>query len=125
MHRSSNAARFSPRAVKQPSGRNVAAALVQFGFEVVATRGSHCKLRRTLPSGERQTLTIPLHPSLGPGTLQAIYRQATRFIPEADLRPHFYTGEPAKPAPDPERPAPEHPSGSGSAKDKRRRRRPA
>jgi len=70
-------------------------------------------------------LTIPLHPSLAPGTLQAIYRQATRFIPEADLRPHFYTGEPAKPEPDPERPAPEHPSGSGSAKDKRRRRRPA
>jgi hypothetical protein len=25
------------------------------------------------------------------GTLQAIYRQALRFIPESELRPHFYT----------------------------------
>jgi len=83
--------------LKQLSGRDVAAALVQFAFEVVATRGSHCKLRRTLPSGERQTLTIPLHASLAVGTLQAIYRHASRFIPEAELQPHFYTGTRAKP----------------------------
>jgi predicted RNA binding protein YcfA (HicA-like mRNA interferase family) len=82
--------------LKQLSGRAVAAVLVQFGFEVVATRGSHCKLRRTLPSGERQTLTIPLRSSLASGTLHAIYRQACRFVPEADLQPHFYSGEPSK-----------------------------
>src|SRR5206468_6844819 len=82
--------------LKQLSGRAVAAALVQFGFEVVATRGSHCKMRRTLPSGERQTMTIPLHPSLAPGTLHAIYRQACRFVPEADLQSHFYSGERSK-----------------------------
>src|SRR5262245_9302420 len=80
--------------LKQLSGRDVAAAIARFGFQVVATRGSHCKLRRTLPSGERQTLTIPLHRSLATGTLQAIYRQALRFISEADLQPHFYTGQP-------------------------------
>jgi predicted RNA binding protein YcfA (HicA-like mRNA interferase family) len=111
--------------LKQLSGRNVAAALVGFGFEVVATRGSHCKLRRTLPSGERQTLTIPLHSSLAVGTLQAIYRQATRFIPEADLQPHFYTGDRPKPTPDPERPTSERTGGSRSTKNKRRRRKPA
>ena len=103
--------------LKQLSGRDVAAALVQFAFEVVATRGSHCKLRRTLPSGERQTLTIPLHASLAVGTLQAIYRQASRFIPEAELQPHFYTGTRAKP---PGRePASPHRTSGRSSKGKR------
>ena len=84
---------------KQLSGRDVAAILVRLGFEVVATRGSHCKLRRTIGSGTRQTLTIPLHATLAQGTVHAIYRQACRFVPEADLQPHFYTGELPKPAP--------------------------
>ena len=108
--------------LRQLSGRNVASALVQFGFEVVATRGSHCKLRRTLPTGERQTLTIPLHASPAPGTLHAIYRQATRFIPEADLQPHFYSGEPQKRTKSPEPPASKY-LGGGHAKDKRRTRK--
>jgi hypothetical protein len=42
-----------------------------------------------LASGEKQTLTIPLHKNLAPGTLHAIFRQALRFIPEDDLRPWF------------------------------------
>ena len=82
--------------LKQLSGRDVVAVLVRFGFDVVGTRGSHCKMRRTLPAGERQTLTIPLHASLAPGTLHAIYRQACRFVPEADLQPHFYSGAATK-----------------------------
>jgi len=109
--------------LRQLSGRNVASALVQFGFEVVATRGSDCKLRRTLPRGERQTVTIPLHASLAPGTLHAIYRQATRFIPEADLQSHFYSGEPPKRAAKPERPAPAPTGGGRNAKGKRRRQK--
>ena len=32
-----------------------------FGFEIEAQRGSHVKLRRLLPGGARQTLTIPMH----------------------------------------------------------------
>ncbi|MBI3046880.1 MAG: type II toxin-antitoxin system HicA family toxin [Acidobacteria bacterium] len=83
-----------PLRLRRLSGREVAAALVQCGFEVVATRGSHCKLRRTLSSGERQTLTIPLHSVLATGTLHAIYRQACRFVPETELRSHFYSGAP-------------------------------
>jgi predicted RNA binding protein YcfA (HicA-like mRNA interferase family) len=79
--------------LRQLPGRDVAAILVRLGFEVVATRGRHCKLRRTLPAGERQTVTIPLHASLAPGTLHAIYRHAVRFIPEADLQSHFYSGQ--------------------------------
>lgn len=78
------------------SGREVAAILGRFGFDVVGTRGSHCKLRRTLPDGQRQTLTIPLHRSLATGTLHAIYRQTIRFVPEATLQSHFYSSELSK-----------------------------
>jgi predicted RNA binding protein YcfA (HicA-like mRNA interferase family) len=81
---------MAPR-LKRLSGRDAASILTRFGFEVVGTRGSHCKLRRVLPSGERQTLTIPLHSSLAQGTLLAIYRQACRFILESELRRFFYS----------------------------------
>jgi predicted RNA binding protein YcfA (HicA-like mRNA interferase family) len=57
----------------------------------MSSRGSHVKLRRVLPTGERQTLTIPVHKSLAPGTLHAIFRQAARYVPEAQLRPWFFT----------------------------------
>ena len=65
--------------------------LVGFGFRQHSQKGSHIKLRRTLASGITQTLTIVLHAEVDRGTLHAIYRQALRFISEAELRPHFYT----------------------------------
>lgn len=74
------------------TARDVLHALTAFGFEVVATRGSHAKLRRVLPGGERQILTVPLHRHLAPGTLRAIFRQATRYISDADLRPLVLQG---------------------------------
>lgn len=70
--------------------RDVLRALAAFGFEVASTRGSHAKLRRVLPSGEVQILTVPLHRELAAGTLRAIYRQALKFVPESELRPYFY-----------------------------------
>ncbi len=76
--------------LRRLSARDVLAALESFGFEVVATRGSHAKLRRVSEDGQRQTLTLPLHKDLDLGTIRAIYRQATRFIPESELRPWFY-----------------------------------
>ncbi len=79
-----------PPRLRRLSAREVLAALRSFGFEVVATRGSHAKLRRLTQEGERQTLTVPLHKELDLGTIQAIYRQAARFIPERDLRSRFY-----------------------------------
>ena len=39
----------------------------------------------------RDTLTLPLHGQLAPGTLHAIYRQALRFVPADELRPHFFS----------------------------------
>ena len=79
-----------PPRLRRLSAREVLAALKSFGFEVVATRSSHAKVRRVTRDGQRQTLTVPLHKDVDLGTIQAIYRQATRFIPEAELRAWFY-----------------------------------
>jgi len=72
------------------SGKEIVKILSKFGFEVVSQRGSHVKLRRILPNGAKQTLTVPLHDELDKGTLKAIFRQATRYIPEDKLRDYFY-----------------------------------
>lgn len=76
--------------LKVLSGQEVVTILSKFRFEVEAQRGSHVKLRRLLSDGTRQTLTIPIHDEIDKGTLKAIYRQAGRYIPEDELRPHFY-----------------------------------
>ncbi len=80
-----------PPRLRRLSARDVLGILKGFGFEVVATRGSHAKLRRDIGGGETQTLTVPLHKELDLGTIRAIYRQAARFIPEGDLRSLFYS----------------------------------
>jgi predicted RNA binding protein YcfA (HicA-like mRNA interferase family) len=64
--------------------------LRKFGFEVVIQRGSHIKLRRVGPLDENETLTIPNHPELDTGTCPAILRQASPFVPNAELAPFFY-----------------------------------
>lgn len=62
-----------------------------FGFVVHSQRGSHIKLRRTQADGTAETLIIAAHDEIRLGTLHAIFEQAVRYIPDADLRPHFYT----------------------------------
>ena len=79
--------------LRQLSGRDLLRIFAAFGFRVLNTRGSHVKLRRALADGERQTLTVPLHKELAPGTLYAIYRQALRYLPEAELKPWFFHSE--------------------------------
>jgi predicted RNA binding protein YcfA (HicA-like mRNA interferase family) len=79
-----------PGKLQRLSGKEVAALLGRFGFSPVTQKGSHLKLRRAGPQGERQTLLVPLHDDLDRGTLRAILRQASRYIPEEELRPHFY-----------------------------------
>ena len=76
--------------LRRLSGDDVVAILTRFSFEVHSQRGSHVKLRRAGPAGT-QTLTIPRHRELDPGTLRAIFRQASRFIFETELYPYFYT----------------------------------
>jgi predicted RNA binding protein YcfA (HicA-like mRNA interferase family) len=73
------------------SGREVLTILREFGFEKFAQRGSHIKLRRILDSGQTQSLTVPNHDEIDRGTLHAVYRQASRFIPEPELRAKFFT----------------------------------
>ena len=76
--------------LRRLSARQILRILQAFGFSVVSIRGSHAKLKREIEGGPSQILTVPFHRMLAPGTVQAIYRQALRFIPEQDLRPHFY-----------------------------------
>ena len=72
------------------SGRDVLKILQEFGFQSFAQRGSHIKLRR-MDNGRAQILTVPNHAEIDRGTLQAIFRQACRFIPDFELRARFFT----------------------------------
>lgn len=77
--------------LRRLTAREVLRVLAGFGFEVETIRGSHAKLVRMLPRGDRQVLTVPPHPQLATGTLRAIYRQASRFIAEGDLQGKFFS----------------------------------
>ena len=71
------------------SGKDVIKILNHFGFQKIAQKGSHVKMVR-LNKSLRQVLTIPNHSELDKGTLKAIYRQASRYIPHEELNPFFY-----------------------------------
>jgi predicted RNA binding protein YcfA (HicA-like mRNA interferase family) len=58
--------------LKVLSGLDLVKIFSQFGFVIEAQRGSHAKLRRVLPDGTRQTLTIPIHDEVDKGTLKAV-----------------------------------------------------
>ena len=77
--------------LKRLSGQDVIKIFALFGFAVAGQKGSHVKLVRSLPDGSKQPLTIPAHPELDKGTLKAIIRHASRYIPETELKPHFYS----------------------------------
>jgi len=79
-----------PGRLRRLSGSEVVAVLRGFGFAVASQRGSHVKLRRIGPEGAIQTLVIPMHAELDAGTLRAVFRQASRYIAEDELRPRFY-----------------------------------
>jgi len=80
-----------PGRLRPLSGGEIVAVLSRFGFKILSQRGSHVKLRRTGPRGEKQTLVVPTHEELDRGTLRAVFQQASRYIAEDDLRPYFYT----------------------------------
>ncbi|MBP6440804.1 MAG: type II toxin-antitoxin system HicA family toxin [Caldilineaceae bacterium] len=76
--------------LRRLSGSEVIAILEGFGFMVYAQAGSHVKLRRISTQGQKQTLTVPRHRELDTGTLRAIFRQATQYISDEELRPYFF-----------------------------------
>ena len=75
--------------LKVLSGKQVADILRKYGFVLHSTNSSHLKLRR-IGIGGQETLVVPTHSPLARGTLRAIYNQACRYVPQVDLRPHFY-----------------------------------
>jgi predicted RNA binding protein YcfA (HicA-like mRNA interferase family) len=75
--------------LKRLSGAEVVDILGEFGFEVHSQKGSHVKLRRSGVE-QKETLTIPNHRQLDTGTCKAIFRQASKYIPEEQLFPFFY-----------------------------------
>jgi len=80
-----------PHRLRRLSGKELVAILEKFGFSRSGQKGSHTKLRRAGPGGERQMLVVPLHDELDRGTMRAIVRQAARYIPEEELSVHVYT----------------------------------
>jgi predicted RNA binding protein YcfA (HicA-like mRNA interferase family) len=78
-----------PRLRRLSSG-DVLRVLGRSGFQVATQRGSHAKLVRIAPGGEKQVLVVPVHGDLATGTLHAIYRQAARLAPSVELRRAFF-----------------------------------
>ena len=76
--------------LRRMSGQAVLAVFLSLGFEMQSQKGSHVKLRRIGPNGERQTLTVPNHSELDTGTLRAIIRQASSYVTTDELHQCFY-----------------------------------
>ena len=72
------------------SAENIIKIFLLHQFTVESQRGSHVKLVRNV-EGERQTLIVPFHKEIDKGTLKAIFKQATRYIDESELRKDFFT----------------------------------
>ena len=75
--------------LKVLSGDDIIKILGSFGFIVAKQKGSHVKLVRI--KQQREILTIPLHKELDRGTLKAVFKQASKYVPEAELYNHFYS----------------------------------
>ncbi len=76
--------------LKVLSGSDIVKILECFSFFVVKQRGSHIKLKRLLGDGTKQVLTVPNHREIDRGTLNGIIQQSSQYIPETELRKHFY-----------------------------------
>ncbi|MBC7810141.1 MAG: type II toxin-antitoxin system HicA family toxin [Burkholderiales bacterium] len=74
------------------SGKDIIRIFRLFGFEVFSQKGSHVRLQRIL-NGQEQRLLVAVHGNkpIPLGTLKSIYDDGCRFIPEDELRSHFYT----------------------------------
>lgn len=71
------------------SGKELIKIFYHFGFSIQSQKGSHVKLFRQTKNF-KQVIVIPNHTEVDVGTLKAIYRQASKYIPEIELVPFFY-----------------------------------
>lgn len=78
--------------LRRLTGKEVLKILGGFGFEIHSQKRSHIKLQRITEAGEKQRILVAVHGSktIRPGTLKSIYRKASSYIDEDDLRSHFY-----------------------------------
>ena len=77
--------------LKRLSGKDVIIFCEQYGFKVSRQKGSHINLMRIV-SESKQVVTIPNHKEIDRGTLHNIFKKLLPFIPEAELKRFFYTG---------------------------------
>jgi len=75
--------------LKTLSSREVISIFETFGFVVHSQKGSHIKLRREGAAG-KETLTVPERKQIARGTLREIFKQASAYVSQAELRPHFF-----------------------------------
>ena len=75
--------------LKVLGGKDLLKIFSTFGFKKIDQHGSHVKIRR-VDIGDRETLTIPMHAEIDKGLLKQIFLQASRYIPENDLRKYFF-----------------------------------
>ena len=75
---------------KRLSGSDIIQIFEQFDFAVESQKGSHIKLVRFERNG-KQVLLISNHKELKTGAVVGIFRQASRYISEVELREHFYS----------------------------------
>jgi predicted RNA binding protein YcfA (HicA-like mRNA interferase family) len=67
------------------SGKQLVAALKNFGFEVLRIKGSHYILRH--PDGRRTVVPVHSGEDLGPGLMSKVLRDAQ--LTRDDLKPHL------------------------------------
>jgi len=76
--------------LRQLSGKEVISFFEQKGFIVCRQKGSHVNMSRIV-SERKQVLTILNHKEINRGTLHEIFKQASHFVLESELREYFYT----------------------------------
>lgn len=81
-----------PEKLRPLSGKEVIRIFQNFGFEFDRQKGSHVHLKRVV-NKQKQKIVVPVHgkKSIKPGTLKSIYKKGCEYIPEEDLKSHFYT----------------------------------
>jgi len=80
-----------PRKLKSSvSGAVLLKFFYSHNFLLKRMKGSHIILTRKVFL-QNQILVIPNHKTIKRGTLKAIYKQATQYIPEPELFNEFYT----------------------------------
>lgn len=72
------------------SGNDLVNFFKKEGFIIDRQNGSHIILSRKV-DGYSQHLVVPNHKELDRGMTHGIYKQATEYLPEQELKKFFYT----------------------------------